>query len=540
MVNVVIRSNGLNVPDAISEKLAAILQSVELDTYQVKDYVLCVCFDFGEDEIKKVHPLDGVKKYILFQNIPQNSNYDVGFEAQLSKLKIRLQRFTAIDDLDYKNVAFIFDFSQAAARNDAEVTSNEDADRRAMFVPVVPKYKLDSVVMSETMKTEIDDALSIIRNRNLIYEDWGYKEVDPQARAVLCFYGPAGTGKTKCAHGFASALNRKILCVNYANIESKWAGEAPKNLISAFNVAQESNAVLFMDEADSFLGKRITNVSSGHDQSINSLRSQMLILLEDFDGVVIFGTNLVENFDKAFETRILKSIRFELPNEDSRFKLFQLMIPARVPFDSPLAVEDYREFSKRSEGFSGREIRNVVLDALSRGAKDEISAFTPQMFVDAIERHVESLEKLKQEKAHKEAAIEAAVTDSLLSESKRIYHEALIQVAVCAMRCDGVLDDREKNLIEQTARLLDIETPAFDDVIPALPDVCEHFITIEQKRAALDIACKVIAADSEMVEDEISFIENLCDSLGYLERFDEVLNYIHLLVEANNKLLELA
>ena len=83
--------------------------------------------------------------------------------------------------------------------------------------------------MTEDMSTQIDDALAIIKNRKKIYEDWGFGEVDPQPKAILSFWGPPGTGKTMCAHGIANAMNQKILAVNYAEIESKYAGESPKN-----------------------------------------------------------------------------------------------------------------------------------------------------------------------------------------------------------------------------------------------------------------------------------------------------------------------
>lgn len=76
---------------------------------------------------------------------------------------------------------------------------------------------------------------------------------------------------------------------------------------------------MFFDEADSFLGKRIQNVNQSADQALNSLRSQMLILLEEHSGVVIFATNLVSNFDKAFQSRILKHIKFDLPNEEGSY-----------------------------------------------------------------------------------------------------------------------------------------------------------------------------------------------------------------------------
>lgn len=543
MINIIYKTDKYALPTSLTSDLESLLKDINLSAYKINDYTLYVVFDMDNESVKNVLDLDGKKKYILFQNIPFETNYDIGFEAALSKFRVRLQRYKGLDTLTYKNVVFVFDFSQnpVVTKNSSNTETKDDKDRRAMFVPIEPKYKLESVIMSDDMRSEIDDALSIIRNRDRIYVEWGYQDVDPQARAVLSFYGPGGTGKTKCAHGVASALGRKILCVNYANIESMWAGESPKNLISAFNVAQESNAVLFMDEADSFLGKRITNVTSGHDQSINSLRSQMLILLEEFEGVVIFGTNLVENFDKAFETRILKSIRFDLPDEPSRVKLFRLMIPDKVPFVRSLSDEDYLEFAKESEDFSGREIKNTVLEALSKGAKENISLFTPQMFVDAIKRHAESLKKLKEEKEHKETVIAEALKGSVLEESKRLYHEALIHVAIYAMKADGVLDEREKGLIQQTAKLLDVENLDFnDDVIPTLPVVCEHFSTSNQKRAALDLACKIIVADNNVVDLEMSFIKNMYCILGYnIDSFNEVEDYLSLLLKTNEKLLSM-
>lgn len=542
MINIVLRTNGIEVPESLSKEISNLLKDIDLQPYKIYDYTIYVVFNMDSESIKNVLDLDGNNKFILFQNIPEETNYDLGFEAALSKFRIRLQRFKLIDGLSYNNIVFIFDFSQKSVNAIKSNTDNkENNDRRAMFVPVEPKFKMESVIMSEEMRAEIDDALSIIRNRDLIYNEWGFQEIDPQARAVLSFYGPGGTGKTKCAHAVASALGRKILCVNYANIESMWAGESPKNLISAFNVAQESNAVLFMDEADSFLGKRITNVTSGHDQSINSLRSQMLILLEEFEGVVIFGTNLVENFDKAFETRILKSIKFDLPDESSRIKLFKLMIPQKVPFSVPLSEDDYLEFAKQSENFSGREIKNTILETLSKGAKDNISSFSPQMFIESIISHAESLNKLREAKEHKEATIEKALTENILSESERIYHESLIHIAIYAMKSDGIIDEREKVLILRMCKFLDLDTDIIDidsDEIPSIPVICEHFSTAVQKCAALDLACKIVTVDNHLGEQEITFIRNLYGILGYnYESFTEVQEYLQLLMNANEKLL---
>lgn len=232
------------------------------------------------------------------------------------------------------------------------------------FYPVKPRYNFSQIILDETVKKEIFDAVKVIECKKLIYDDWGFSEVDPIPRSVLNFYGEPGTGKTMCAHAIANHLGKNILALNYSEIESKYVGEAPKNLQKAFDVAKETDSVLFFDEADSFLGKRIENVTQGSDQALNSLRSQMLIQLEEFSGVVLFATNLVTNFDPAFESRILKHIRFELPNLEARAAIMKKMIPSRLPVDKPFTDEEYLEGSKLIEGFNGREIKGAILELL--------------------------------------------------------------------------------------------------------------------------------------------------------------------------------
>ena len=100
--------------------------------------------------------------------------------------------------------------------------------------------------------------------------------------------------------------------------------QAPTEVfICAFNFSKDKRLVLFFDEADSFLGKRIQNVSQGSEQAINSLRSTMLIQLEKYHGVVIFATNLTTNYDAAFKTRFLAEIEFPLPDKQVCIEIFR-------------------------------------------------------------------------------------------------------------------------------------------------------------------------------------------------------------------------
>ena len=210
---------------------------------------------------------------------------------------------------------------------------NTDDTPALNILPLEPKYNFNQMVLNESVKSSLESCSTMIKNMDKIYKEWGFEEIDPVQKSVLNFFGPPGTGKTMAAHAIAAELGRKILAVNYAEIESKFVGDAPKNLISAFEIAKKESCVLFFDEADSFLGKRITSVSSSSDQAVNSLRSQMLILLETFDITVIFATNLNENYDKAFDSRILCSIKFELPDRELRKQSIAKMIPSKAPIN---------------------------------------------------------------------------------------------------------------------------------------------------------------------------------------------------------------
>lgn len=276
---------------------------------------------------------------------------------------------------------------------------NDDKDETPTFLPQTPKYSINQVILSDSTRQDIEDAIKVIRYKDLIYEIWGFKSIDPVPRSIINLFGEPGTGKTMTAHAIADSLGMPILLLNYSEIESKYVGEAPKNLQKAFSVAKEKNAVLFFDEADSFLGKRIEDVRHGSDQALNSLRSQMLILLEEFSGVVIFATNLVSNFDSAFNSRILKHIYFGLPNEEARAAILLHTIPNVLPHDETLCEAAILEESKHIEGFSGRDIKNAVLDMLLRkaGEDKENSVFCLDDLHNALMAKVEQKRQLREE-----------------------------------------------------------------------------------------------------------------------------------------------
>lgn len=523
------------------------MDSIDFSPFGLREWAVHIVIDADSDSVSLANPLDDSKKFIHFQGIPSEINYNSAFEAKIVNIRLRLQNMTIPFRGEIRNIIFIIDFSSASNNENVTAESHrenayqnahsgpkesvyladsvrglfkkkndkedEEAARLAKFVPTKPKHSLESVVMTESMRRDIEEALSIIRNRKKIYEEWGFSEVDAQPKAVLNFWGPPGTGKTKCAQGIAMAMGQRILCVNYAEIESKYAGESPKNLIAAFHAAQDHNAILFFDEADSFLGKRIGNVQSGHDQSINSLRSQMLIQLEDFEGIVIFATNLVKNFDPAFETRILRHIKFDMPDQEGRVALFKMLIPKKAPLTAPLTDEEYNLLATSSEGFSGRDIRNTILDSLSAIAKDGTDLLDVNIILSSISKRQESYAELKEEKNQENKKIVEDIKKSIEANAKKEFNEALVAIALYAAMSDDVMPEEEEKLLLEYASALNVELPVGLNLeyFPPLTNVIPFFNTKEKKYRAIDVVLRVIAIDGMFADGEKRFIEKVCD-----------------------------
>jgi SpoVK/Ycf46/Vps4 family AAA+-type ATPase len=230
-----------------------------------------------------------------------------------------------------------------------------------------PRITLDDdVVLAAETRRMFDEAIGAMRHHKTIYTDWGFGAVDPSGRnMILNLYGPPGTGKTLAAEALAGTLGRPYLHIGISELESKYVGETAKNITAAFQCAATEGALLFFDEADTLLGARLSSVTQGIDNEINSMRSTLLIELERFEGVAVFATNFAKNYDSAFVSRIRYHIEFKLPDLEARQRLWQRMLVPGVPL-----AEDRDALLARcaaaSDGLSGREIRTVLRTAFPR------------------------------------------------------------------------------------------------------------------------------------------------------------------------------
>ena len=125
--------------------------------------------------------------------------------------------------------------------------------------------------------------------------------------ARICLYGPSGTGKTAFGKHIAEILDLPLLSKRASDIVSPFIGMTERNMADMFIEAKEENAVLMLDEADSFLSNRQQAQRQWEVSAVN----EMLTQLEAFDGIFIASTNFMETIDSAAMRRFDIKLKFD-------------------------------------------------------------------------------------------------------------------------------------------------------------------------------------------------------------------------------------
>ncbi|MDH4165481.1 MAG: ATP-binding protein [Gammaproteobacteria bacterium] len=232
-------------------------------------------------------------------------------------------------------------------------------------------FDWQDLILPPSVARRLQDIVRAIRDRRVVFGDWGYARLAGGFGLRVLFAGPSGTGKTMAAATVARELDIDIYRVDISQTVSKYIGETEKNLDRIFNAAATSNAILFFDEADALFGKR-SEVKDAHDRYSNIETSYLLQKIEDYQGIVFLASNLSRNMDTAFSRRLNFVLEFPLPDRGDRERLWRSMLSGTAP----LAADIDFAFLASQFTLSGGEIRNVVLDAAflaARGAERRVS-----------------------------------------------------------------------------------------------------------------------------------------------------------------------
>ena len=217
----------------------------------------------------------------------------------------------------------------------------------------------DDLVLPAQVGTQLREICSQVRRKEHVYYDWGFASRLGAARGIaVLFAGPSGTGKTMSAGVIARELGLLLYRIDLATVVSKYIGETEKNLARIFEEAEDSNAILFFDEADALFGKR-SEVKDAHDRYANLEIAYLLQRMETYSGIAILASNLLSNIDEAFARRMSHIVEFPFPDVALRQQLWRQCLPAEAPLNADV------NFAALANQFhvTGGNIRNITLAA---------------------------------------------------------------------------------------------------------------------------------------------------------------------------------
>ena len=134
----------------------------------------------------------------------------------------------------------------------------------------------------------------------------------------LCLYGPPGSGKSAFAHYVAEQVDKPLVQKHASDLLDCWVGATEKRIAEMFRDAKEEDAVLLLDEADSFLQDR----RGAHHSWEISLVNELLTQMEAFEGLFICSTNLMDSLDQAVLRRFDLKISFGYLKPEQAWKMF--------------------------------------------------------------------------------------------------------------------------------------------------------------------------------------------------------------------------
>jgi SpoVK/Ycf46/Vps4 family AAA+-type ATPase len=224
---------------------------------------------------------------------------------------------------------------------------------------IVSRYQWDDIVLPDDQVKQLKEICLQARYRRVVFGKWGFERKLSLGKGLnALFAGPPGTGKTMAAEVLASELKLDLYKIDLSQVINKYIGETEKNLDRIFTAAENSNAILFFDEADALFGKR-SEVRDSHDRYANIEISYLLQKMEEYEGVSILATNLRQNLDDAFIRRLQAIVEFPFPDEQYRERIWQVTFPK----EAPVAEDVDFAVLGREIPLAGGSVKNMALAA---------------------------------------------------------------------------------------------------------------------------------------------------------------------------------
>ncbi|WP_338811580.1 ATP-dependent zinc metalloprotease FtsH [Dermacoccus nishinomiyaensis] len=275
------------------------------------------------------------------------------------------------------------------------------------------KAKLHSKDMPTTKFSDVagaDEAVEELKEiKDFLADPEKYEKIGAKIPKGVLLYGPPGTGKTLLARAVAGEANVPFYTISGSDFVEMFVGVGASRVRDLFAQAKENSpAIIFVDEIDAVGRHRGAGLGGGHDEREQTL-NQLLVEMDGFDDrtrvILIAATNRPDILDPALlrPGRFDRQIAVEAPDMGGRHHILQVHAQGK-----PMAKDvDLMSVARRTPGFSGAELENVLNEAALLTARTNGTIITNEALDEAIDRVMAGPQKKSRPMSAKERKVTA-------------------------------------------------------------------------------------------------------------------------------------
>ncbi|MBR1425541.1 ATP-dependent zinc metalloprotease FtsH [bacterium] len=277
-------------------------------------------------------------------------------------------------------------------------------------------------------KKELEEIVDFLKNGEK------YIKLGAKIPKGVLLVGPPGTGKTLMAKAVAGEANVPFFSISGSDFVEMFVGVGASRVRDLFEQAKKHQpCIIFIDEIDAVGRQRGAGLGGGHDEREQTL-NQLLVEMDGFDAntniIVIAATNRPDILDNALlrPGRFDRQIYINSPNVKGREQILEVHAKNKK-LDKDV---DLKILAKRTPGFSGADLQNLLNEAALLAARQNKNLITMDDVDASIDRVIAGIEKKSKVMTDEDKELTSyhevghALIDKLLPDANELHKVSII------------------------------------------------------------------------------------------------------------------